>query len=393
MDTFERDLVNKLLDKYESSKLSKGGTKVSRNITLTPKDKVLSSYNSIDAHKYITNNDYVIKNLTRKGFIDSKYNNETFISLTLNIDNIESLYKYIGRENPKVELEKIKLVLGSYKFSNFIAEFINYVYKYIESNYDYPHAYFSDAKQLDLILKGFKELEALTDNCKKREFSVKSFGDSKVFESIEGKIIKIIKDFNDNEYESDSDLLAAYYIIENPTYALVKNKLVFKIDDYLIDLNKFKYEFSLSDDMIKVLEFQSTNITKVVTVENLTTFYSFNDSDAVIVYLGGFHNHTKQLLLKKIYTSYPHAAYYHFGDIDVGGISIFQNLITKTSIPFQPYKMGIKELEESKVLKKLTNNDIKNLTKMLNNPKFELFKEIIEYMLKHNVKLEQESLE
>ena len=120
MDTFERDLVNKLLDKYESSKLSKGGTKVSRNITLTPKDKVLSSYNSIDAHKYITNNDYVIKNLTRKGFIDSKYNNETFISLTLNIDNIESLYKYIGRENPKVELEKIKLVLGSYKFSNFI---------------------------------------------------------------------------------------------------------------------------------------------------------------------------------------------------------------------------------------------------------------------------------
>ena len=102
MDTFERDLVNKLLDKYESSKLSKGGTKVSRNITLTPKDKVLSSYNSIDAHKYITNNDYVIKNLTKKGFIDSKYDNETFISLTLNIDNIESLYKYIGRENPKL---------------------------------------------------------------------------------------------------------------------------------------------------------------------------------------------------------------------------------------------------------------------------------------------------
>lgn len=98
------------------------------------------------------------------------------------------------------------------------------------------------------------------------------------------------------------------------------------------------------------------------------TDYALNEKDALIIYLAGFRNHTKQHLLTKIYNKYSDLEYYHFGDIDVGGFLIFSNLKEKTGIPFIPYKMGINELQNNKErLKKLTENDKKRLLKLAEN--------------------------
>ena len=83
MNTFEKNLLNKLLDKYESSKLSKGGTAFSRRIKLTTKDDVLSTYTVSDSYKYADENDAIIKRLEAKGFIKAEWNYDTFKSLTL----------------------------------------------------------------------------------------------------------------------------------------------------------------------------------------------------------------------------------------------------------------------------------------------------------------------
>ena len=146
--------------------------------------------------------------------------------------------------------------------------------------------------------------------------------------------------------------------------------------------------------MIKHLSLLDSQVTKVITVENLTTFYAMNNKEEVIIYLAGFHNHTKQNLLIKIYEKYPNAQYLHFGDIDVGGFLIFNNLLEKTGIPFVPFKMGVKELIENKnKLKNLTSTDKKRLNKMLTDSKFSVFSDVISYMLENNVKLEQEILD
>jgi hypothetical protein len=229
---------------------------------------------------------------------------------------------------------------------------------------------------------------------KKRDFSVKYLGDSKLFESIQGKIIKIIKNFDSNEYDNDDDVLAEYNIIKNSSYALVKNNLILSINKSIINLNDLGFELSLSDEMIDSLIINDCNVTKVITVENLTTFYGLDDKDAVIIYLAGFHNHTKQKLLLKIYEKFPEANYYHFSDIDAGGFLIYNNLKKKTQIPFIPYRMDINELVNNKdSLKGLTENDRKRLEKMLTEKDFEVFYNTINYMLENNVKLEQEILD
>ncbi len=391
MRNFEIDLLNKLLDKYEKSKLSKCGTVVKRTITLTTRDDVLNSYNGFDSYKYSDENDAIIKKLEKLGFITAVFDNDSFKSLSLNLAQIEDLYSYIGRDKPTDELDKINNILEKYHFDNFMDSFIEYVKDYIKEKYEYPKSYFSDANQLDLLLSIFSSLFLLTEETKKRDFSVRYFNDSKIFESVQGKIIKIIKDFDGNEYSSDDAVLAEYNIIKNSSYALIKNNLIVKINDSIINLNDLKFELSLSDDMIKRLVILDSNVTKIITVENLTTFYSLNDKDAVLIYLAGFHNHTKQSLLLKIYKQYPNAKYYHFSDIDCGGFLIFNNLVEKTKIPFIPYRMNKTELIKHKEnTKKLTDNDKKRLLKMLENAKFEIFKDTITYMLENNVKLEQE---
>lgn len=166
------------------------------------------------------------------------------------------------------------------------------------------------------------------------------------------------------------------------------------MNECTIDLDKLGFEYLLSDEMINSLEIISSNVSKIITVENLTSFYSLDDKGAIIIYLAGFHNHTKQALLKKIYATYPNAEYLHFGDIDAGGFWIYQTLKEKTKIPFVPYKMNVKELIDNKNnLKKLTDNDKKRLNKMIFDSRFDIFKETILYMLANNVKLEQEILD
>lgn len=394
MNEFEQKLLNKLLDKYESSKLSKGGTAISRSIKLTTRDDVLSSYVASDSYKYADENDAVIRKLESKGFIKAEWNYDTLRSLTLIIDKVDLIYDYINRDKPINELNKIKVVLSKYTFDCFVDDFIKYVNDYIDTKYDFPKSYFVDSKQLDLILSIFKHLFTLKEEIKKRDFSVRYLGDSKIFESIQGKIIKIIKDFDSNDLDSDEEVLAAYNIVKNTSYALLKNNLVFKLNDCIIDLNKLGFEYSLSDDMIKKITIIDSDVTKIITVENLTSFYSLKDKNAVIIYLAGFHNHTKQALLRKIYDKYPNAKYYHFGDIDAGGFWIYLTLKEKTGIPFMPYKMNVEELINNKnYLKKLTENDKKRLKKMLYDRRFIIFKNAIEYMLENNVKLEQEILD
>lgn len=395
MENLEKEILKALLDKYQNSKLSKEGTKINRVIKLTEKDKSLSSFFGVESHSYLDRNNLIIDKLKKKSFITPYYNEYgRFEYLTLNIEKVDEIYTYLGINNPKDEVSKVKEVISKYHFDNFINDFINYINSFIDKNYKYPSSYFKDSEELDLLLKTFTFLIPLEEEMKIRDFSVKYLNDSKIFENVQNKVIRILKEYSGNTYNSDEEILPSFNIIKNKSYVFIKNNLAFKLNNQIIDLNKLGFEYALSDNMLKQIEILPSSFNKVISVENLTTFNDLNEKDALIIYLAGFHNHTKEEFLKLIFRKFPNVSYYHFSDIDAGGFRIFVNLKNKTNIPFIPYKMSIKELKDNKDhLKELTDNDKKALTGMLNNKDFDLFKETIEYMLNNNVKLEQEILD
>ena len=76
-------------------------------------------------------------------------------------------------------------------------------------------------------------------------------------------------------------------------------------------------------------------------------------------------------MLQKIYAAFPDAVYCHFGDIDVGGFLIYEDLRRKTGIPFQLYRMDLDTLKEyEKYGKALTENDRVRIEKMLKENPF-----------------------
>lgn len=229
-----------------------------------------------------------------------------------------------------------------------------------------------------------------------RNFSKKCFKDSKLVESYKSEIIASIKKYSiidDIEYDFDS-FLKEHEIYRNVSYVYFKNGLVLSLNGQIVDLNKIKDEFAISQNLLHKTDLLSLSKRKIITIENLTTFNYFNDDDFIVIYLGGFLNSSRKDFLLKIASKFSQTEWYHFGDIDVGGFRILNDLRNRTHIPFKPFLMDLKTLQTYKSnCLKLTDNDKRNLLLMKSQQEYKQFYEVIDYMLKEDIKLEQESIE
>ena len=218
------------------------------------------------------------------------------------------------------------------------------------------------------------------------------FSDSKRFNDLRGKISKIIKEFSDEPFDDEDDVIANLGVIKNTAYAFIKGDLIINLNNQIIDLKDYAQPLALSDAAINTIKIKNVSAKNLYTIENLTSFDVFNKKDSVVIYLGGFHNSIKRKLVKLIKNAAPDIKCFHYGDIDAGGFYILNHLRAKTGIHFAPYCMGINELDKyKKYCKALSFNDKKRLSKMKEDLAFIEFKNVIEYMLINNVKLEQEA--
>lgn len=132
-------------------------------------------------------------------------------------------------------------------------------------------------------------------------------------------------------------------------------------------------------------------IKKVITIENLTTFFRWNEKESMMIYLGGYHNTTRRRFLHLIYNKIPDAEYLHFGDVDVGGFEIYEDLRCRTGIPFKRYLMDLQTLKTyEKYARELTENDRKRIREIINRKPELSYKDVLEYMQMRGIKLEQE---
>ena len=130
------------------------------------------------------------------------------------------------------------------------------------------------------------------------------------------------------------------------------------------------------------------NDSQIMTVENLASYNRIKPEDCFCIYLAGYHNSAKQAMIKLIYEQNCKKNWMHFGDIDPDGFMIFENLKTKTGIEFRTMHMSIEELQiYEKYTKTLNAQDIKKAQTLISRG---VFIEEMQYMIKNNVKLEQE---
>ena len=226
-----------------------------------------------------------------------------------------------------------------------------------------------------------------------RRFSAMYLNDSKRLEKMESKIISIIKLFGGFELDSEENILENFNIYKNPSFVILKGVGKFKINNQFIDLKLLGSELLLSGNQIEMVEVNGLDCKEVITVENLTSFYDYPETDRCVIYLGGFHNRIRKKLLCKMYEFDKNISFYHSGDIDAGGFYILNHLIEDTDIPFKGRNMDVLTLEEySDFTVTLTDKEKERISKLRNIGNLCEYKEVFDYMLKKGVKLEQENI-
>ncbi len=392
MRKYEIKILNALLDQYERSKSFIGANKqnqsFSKKITeLIPdyadeaKYDVFSEVNEQVAT--LEKSRLILVKRCKRGKIET----DVISSVMLNTERLTEAYTALGRLPKADRNHELLTLLEKYKDSNAVLRaFCNEQVKRINTNK--KPQYSDDLFKLEQILKVLNEIEKVEEETFIRNFSVRVLGDSKAFEHIKAAVVSILCEYGD--YPDKDCVIQDLNIVNNPGYVYVKGNGVITISGQKIDFKYLNGDLGLSSAMLDNIEKIEVAASKVITIENLTTFNTFTDKDAFVVYLGGYHNSIRRNLILKIYENNPDKAYYHYGDIDAGGFYILLDLRAKTGISFVPMNMDVITLEKYKdFTKRLTENDRVRLKNLLGGE----FDAVIKYMLEHDCKLEQEAVE
>lgn len=396
----QKQILQKLLTKYESSKTYNGTNSVVQNFLIKPAD-IFKEYekDSTDIN--------VIEDFEKQCKL---LKSEGLIQLAWKYERISKIISISTEEN----WNKIRIILGVKDKNTRLKEEI--VFYSSVSEKTSSHKIIKDfcktqierlqgGKLAEYSLEDANNIIALLsftlqnkNEILERELSISVLANSKSWESkYKTKILRILKKsgYFDSLIENCADekevnkvILEECNIFANPSYVYFKGNGTIFFENGKITKTCSEIPFAISSASIeKINSFEITD-SKIMTVENLTSFNRINNSDTFYIFLSGYHNSAKQNFLKKIYSQNAEKEYVHFGDVDPDGFYILENLRSKTNIPFKPYKMGISELEKySDYTKTLEENDILKAKALIDKGHH---KEIMEYMLKHNQKLEQE---
>lgn len=392
MKNYENIILNILLDQYEKSKSFIGENKHNQSFGKRI-ENLFPDYADAAQYNVFSCVNEQIRNLEKAGLISVKRNKrgkietDVVASVQLNIDKLSDAYKLLGRKPKAVLNDEILNLLHSYidctpLLHNFCQEQINRI------KVNRKPQYSDDLTKLEQILKVLVEIEKIEKEIFIRNFSIRVLGDSKAFEKIKNSVVSILCEYG--PYTDKEHVLQNLNIVSNPGYVYAKGNGQITISGQVIKFGGLNGDLGLSSALLDCIEDVQVCASKVITIENLTTFNSYDDKDAFAIYLGGYHNSIRRKFIRKIYELNPDKSYYHFGDIDAGGFNILLDLRSKTGISFIPFNMDIITLEKYKdYTKKLTDNDRSRLKNLLGGE----FDSVICYMLKHDCKLEQEAVE
>ena len=395
MNKYEIKIVNALLKKYYKRKAIHKDAEINRRIDL-PATKILKDYSDYNVNlneKELVNK--AIISLEEYGFITvSKLKlSEDFEKIYLCVDNVESLEEYAAKNLDIIPrsfaVDELKSIIKKYRNKG---EIVNYYIDELENTIQNRSIRLDVMKEED-ILKTITFLENNKEFLYIREVSMLIFGDSKYLENYrKTQVCSILYSYYVKKGEDvfrEENLLERFNVYDIDQEICIKGPVLIGFENKTIDIDDLTGGVSFSIKDIDKIKRIVVNSDRVMTIENKTSFLRMNQGDCYI-YLGGFATKPQVTFIKKLIENNPDKRYLHFGDIDAGGFWIHKKLCEQTNMKFELFCMDKKTLQNDNYkdyVKSLTENDVVRLTNLKDNSEYQ---ECIEWILKNNVKLEQE---
>lgn len=400
----QKKTINSLLDKYEKSKTFLGENQISQKFTIKITD-LFPRYGDDAEYDYFCDVNDELNELQKLGLIILNFQRNNIIKTAeLNLSNLEQCYIFAKRESKKDEYSRIIQVMEEFDGCDILNKYFDAQRLKISKNLKVEY-YDGNIQDFTDLLKLVK---LVCENCDTgeeqfiRDFSIKHFADSKRIESLVTKAQALMYQYGD--FQEKDAVLEECGIVKTPTYVCIKGNGKITLGSQIIDLSQLKGDVALSTASLKELTGIEILGSRVITIENLTSFHDYNDLDDFVIYLGGFHNTTKRKFLMYLYEHAMDKKYFHFGDIDAGGFYIYEHLKNKTGIPFRTLYMSIEVLQKySLQIKELKQNDRKRIESLMKklDDKYKIscmnqvgddYRNVLRYMLENNCKLEQEAV-
>ena len=392
MTDLQKKVLNKLLDQYEK------GRELSR-IKITPK-RVYSDWDSryfdiekrssfLDEMKCLEAMDVVSVEVdARTGYIKS---------ISIVPDKIQHIFQLLRRKESVVKEAEDVTFIGSLSASSTLGkEYVDRLKERVKAGETIDH---------ELCKKLIAFLDFVAENKKEifeRELSQLIFSDTKIIEkkyrsTISDLLYSFEQPFQNTEMETSEEddetsalIMERYGILRTPVPCFIKGEGVIKMTDGREIIMYPDIVTTITSDMLTRIRQIVLKTRRVVTIENLTPFFRMKPTnEEAVVYLGGYHNRAKQLLLKKIYQDNQLIdEWMHAGDLDPNGIQILFNLREKTGIQFEPLFMDPDLIGRyAKYTKPITDMDIRLAKKLKVEGKMPA---LIDKMLATGRTLEQE---
>lgn len=386
-DKIQKTVLNKLLDKYENSKTFTGENQVNQSFSKKVSELFPKYSDDAEYDLYVDINE-ALKELEDDKLVLLKFKKSDIINMvSLNTNKLAECYEKVKREPKKDQNKWLIETMEKFKGQTVLDKYFEIQRLKMSKNqkveyYDGDRSEYMDLMKLVLALLT-NEVEQFV-----RDFSIRLFNDSKRVEKLESKARALLYQYGD--FLDKESVFEECSVLKTPTYVSIKGKAIICFGHQKLDLSLINGDIALSTESLKEIKNILVTGSRVVTVENLTSFHDYNDESDFVIYLGGFHNKTKRMFLVKLYEDNPGKEYRHFGDIDAGGFYILEHLKAKTGIDFKSMYMDKKTLEKyMNKTKPLTENDRKRIEKLLHKISRN-DKEVLELMLENGCKLEQE---
>jgi len=408
---FIRELLELLLRKYEQSQTFRTGIPGKMRPQLViGKGPFEKDYNDeTDFRKREWMNEAILE-LESQGIVESawaKYRAGSELErIYLQWDRVQDAYRMSGVVPQREKLDRMRSVLN---------ELSSHPWDWVRAWRERVDGQLSDGKSayLDLddpsgyrdLVRALWELQLLNGRVEPlRTFSQRVFLDSKHLERwVLKRLLSIVKQALGEERESEEEWLDLLGLVRNPQTVWIDGSLSCRVGGSELSTGSFIGGIGLSSRTIEGIAEMACPAKRIVTIENWTSYHQWigrpnaGNADELVIYTGGFPHRTLQSFLSKLSVALKGTEVLpemmHWGDIDLGGIRIYQYLKTNFFPWLRPYRMDVETLVQYRSQAAAIGSDYADqLRQALNDENYAEWHELLRSMLELGLRLEQESI-
>jgi len=360
-------IVNRLLDKYESSKhLYEPGVSNRRvMLRIDPRKKEFPEYDYENATIRDAFNE-AASELAQQNLIAIQWikGRPVLECVILNVEAVRECYKLVGRTHPKELALKIAALVHEkleYATMDWIVAWRDDICVKAREEFKVPTYCKKDISQLENLLEAFRVFDAQNgEPITMRAFSSKCYHDTKFFErNVRDLFLQVARKFDnalaemfEHEDLGVRDQLAYLGIYARPElYELAGNVTIHTRAGSINLTAAGDFGLALPSTVVDdIVSFDLHAIRSVTFIENKTNYDEYirteKQHDELVIYHGGFISPQKRALFSKLGTATQRKLDVCFwGDIDLGGFQMYEQL-QKTFPNVHPMRMSEAEVEK-----------------------------------------------